>query len=536
MFRAARQVPPPLAFTTPFRLISVTVTAAFLTHLALWASTAASPALAQTAQRPAAKPSAAQQRTPAAPPKPAAQSGTRAAPKAARTAARTKAATARTPRPIPALTTARPTAAAAPVAAADPALLALDRALPAAGGRVAAYQLVTAGDSAFAHLGLRFGDPIALSGRTPEVAVLRQALSTRLGQRPGTALLGATDPWQLGTDTPGALAVELASTANDIGMTVRTVVEQLRASLSDQEIATAIDQLTRGVLDRRRDATAAVFAEASRVAQPYPTDHPRHVPELRALPSWYTRVRAADVRQLHERLQRGEFRAAVVTGTDADRAKRDVERAMADWSPSAVTRVPEMFTPPQDDRRTVLVDDAGWTGMALVQSVPIRLDDPDWLPLRLSAWILGGSPTARRFAPAPPSVLGGGAAFDAAMSDRAAVYVVWAAASPDAVRSVEQQWRALLAAALRDGFSDAEVRAAAAEWLAARQASRESPRALARQLVARLDAGQTFAGWDGAIEARARTLSGRAVSDAMRRQLDPARFALVVAGLPAAMP
>ncbi|MDX2185130.1 MAG: hypothetical protein SFW08_14225 [Gemmatimonadaceae bacterium] len=501
------------------------MTAALLSHLALWLATATLPAQTTTTQRPAPKRPAVSRpaaKRPAAPP-------TRSA--------RAKTAAPRTPRPSPPLASA-PTAAAPASAPIDPAFVALDRALPAAGGRIAAHQLLAAGDSSFVHLALRFGDPIALSGRTAEVAVLRHVLATRLGRgSEGAAqMLGPGDPWQLGTDTPGALAIDVATQTALLTVTVRAVIEQVRVPLGDAEVTDAIDQLFRRLLDRRRDATAAMFAEAARMAQPYPADHPRHVPESRSLPNWYARVRTAEVRQLHEQLRRAELRAAVVSGRDAAQAQREVTRATADWTSVTATRIPEMFSPPQGERRTVVLDEAGWTGIALVQSVPIRLDDPDWLPLRLAAWMLGGSPTARRFAPSSPGVLGGGAAFDAAMADRAGVFVLWGAASPAAARPVEQQWRALLGAALRDGFTDAEVAAAATEWLAARAASRESPRAVARQLVARLDAGQTFAGWDAVIEARARTLTGRAVSDAVRRQLDPDRFAVVEAGLPAAMP
>ena len=82
---------------------------------------------------------------------------------------------------------------------------------------------------------------------------------------------------------------------------------------------------------------------------------------------------------------------------------------------------------------------------------------------------------------------------------------------------------------MRDGFSGEEIEAGKRSVLEARRLARSQDRALAQRLGHYLFVKRTFA-WDVDFEKKLAALTPAQVNAALRRHIDPARLAVVVAG------
>ena len=83
--------------------------------------------------------------------------------------------------------------------------------------------------------------------------------------------------------------------------------------------------------------------------------------------------------------------------------------------------------------------------------------------------------------------------------------------------------------AVREGFGKEEVEAGKRSVLEARRLSRAQDRALAGRLSHYLFVNRSFA-WDIDFEAKIAALTPQQVNAALRRHIDPAKLAMVVAG------
>jgi zinc protease len=83
--------------------------------------------------------------------------------------------------------------------------------------------------------------------------------------------------------------------------------------------------------------------------------------------------------------------------------------------------------------------------------------------------------------------------------------------------------------AFAQGFTAPEIEAGKKGLLQARQLARSNDGAVAGRLVSYLVLGRTFA-WDEDLERRISALTPEAVTDALRRRVDPGKLSFVKAG------
>jgi zinc protease len=162
----------------------------------------------------------------------------------------------------------------------------------------------------------------------------------------------------------------------------------------------------------------------------------------------------------------------------------------------------------------------------------MRDDHPDFPALVLANHLLGGSPTGR--VPARVREKEGLSystytGFSASSFDESAQFRVSAIFAPQNRDAVERAIREEIERAVREGFGAAELEAGKHAVLQARRLARTQDRSLASRLSSYSFAKRTFA-WDIALESRIASLTPAEVNQALRKHIDPARLAIILAG------
>jgi zinc protease len=119
--------------------------------------------------------------------------------------------------------------------------------------------------------------------------------------------------------------------------------------------------------------------------------------------------------------------------------------------------------------------------------------------------------------------------FSSSALDEAASFRVGSIFAPQNRARVERAIREEIERAVREGFSAPEVEAGKRSVLEARRLARSQDRTLAGRLGHYLFVKRTFA-WDIEFEKKIAALTPEQVNAALRRHIDPARLAVVVAG------
>ncbi len=289
-----------------------------------------------------------------------------------------------------------------------------------------------------------------------------------------------------------------------------------------------------GIEARRHEPGAVAGIDLARHLKPYPKGHPYYTETLDEQLRNLEGTSLKDVRACYRDLvgaTGADF--AAVGDFDPDALAREVAQLFGDWkSPRPYTRVvSRYFNEPaySDQLRT---PDKANAVLRAGLNIEMRDDDPDYPALSLAAYLLGGSSTSRL--PARVRERDGlsystYAWLDASAFDRSATLGISSIYAPQNKDRVERAIREELERALRDGFSEKEVREGIDGVLKERQLARSDDQNLSYRLAGNLHRERTFA-WDAQFDRRIAALSAREVSAALRRYVDPAHLSIVTAG------
>jgi zinc protease len=298
------------------------------------------------------------------------------------------------------------------------------------------------------------------------------------------------------------------------------------------------DEMKRGALtgaeEQKSDPSALASIRLSRHLQDYPPGHPLYTPSVEERIEWLSRTSLEDAVACYRDLfgaTRADF--AAVGDFDADELARAVDELFGAWrTPTPFERVPaRYFDRPALEHELVTPDKANAVLRAGL-NVRMREDDADFPAMILANYLFGGSFTGRlsaRLREKDGLSYSTYSTFSSNPFDDAATFRVSAIFAPQNRARVERAVREEIERVVRDGFTAAEIAAGRRALLEARRLARTQDRALAGRMSAYIYAGRTFA-WDIQLESRIAALKPEEVNAAVKKHLDPARLALVVAG------
>jgi len=409
----------------------------------------------------------------------------------------------------------------------------------AAGLSTAIVAKKTRGNKVNASLRLHFGDEKALAGQEGAGAFAAQMLLRGSKKHSRKEIADLLDSLKTQLSIHGdcsGLTITIESTRAQLPKVVALLGEILREPAFP---ADELEELRRERLDQleqeRSDPNGIASREFQLATNAFPEGHPFHALTLEQQIARNKAVTREAVIAFHQRfhgIAKGEL--AVVGDCDAAEVTKFFDAALAGWrSASAYVRIVDPLTELPVVRRDFETPDKQNTLIIAGQRLRIRDDDADFAPLNLADFMLGGGFLNSRFATRIRQKeglsYGVGSQFNASAQDKAGIWLFYAICAPQNADKVCVAMNEELARALKDGFTDEEIKAAKAGWLQAAQVSRGQEAELAGLLVFNAEIGRKLS-FQTALEKRISSLTPQEIVEALRRHIDPARNTLIRAG------
>ncbi len=406
------------------------------------------------------------------------------------------------------------------------------------GLRVALLPKGTRGGAVQAVLSLHFGDEKSLAGQS-EVADFVAALLDK-----GTQTLSREqlqdrfDELRSEMDvhaTTGGVTVALRSRRETLPAAIALVAEVLRRPAFPAE---ALDEVRRqglAALEQQRKQPQALADNAlARHGNPYPRGDVRHARSFDEMVTDVNAVTLEQVRAFHARFygaSTAEF--AAVGDLDAAAVRQALGTAFGDWKSSVpYTRVPEPLLPVPSARLVLAAPDNQNATLRVQLGLPLADTDADYAALTMANYLLGGGGNSRLWRRIRE---GEGLSYDVHSEvdwNSVEPHSEWQASAifaPQNLAKVEAAFRDEVARALKDGFTARELAEGQRSLLNFRRLSRAQDRGIAALWSRNLYLGRTFE-VSARVDAAIAALTLEQVNAALRKYIDPARFASAVAG------
>ncbi len=313
------------------------------------------------------------------------------------------------------------------------------------------------------------------------------------------------------------------------------VAEALRApAFSASEFEEMKRAALTGAEAQRQEPSSLASVRLARHLHEYAPGHPHYPPTVEERIELIRNTTLEDAVACYRELYGATGAEFVAVGDfDPQALARAVDRLLGPWrTPRPFQRVPSRYFDRPAFEDALVTPDKANAALRAGINVRMRDDHPDFPALVLANHLLGGSSTARM--PARVREKEGLSystytTFSSSALDEAASFRVGSIFAPQNRARVERAIREELGRAVREGFSAAEVEAGKRSVLEARRLARSQDRALASRLGHYLFVKRTFA-WDVEFESKIAALTPAQINAALRRHIDPARLAVVVAG------
>jgi zinc protease len=397
----------------------------------------------------------------------------------------------------------------------------------------------TRGSTVVADLTLRFGDERALMNRSTAGDLAADMLMRGTTKRTRQQIQDELDRLRARVRVSGgATSVNAAieTTRQNLPAVLRLVNEVLREpSFPAAELEPLRQQRLASLEEQRSDPDAIASLEFQRHQRPYEKGHVRYVKTLDEAIADLKAVTLDDVRKFHDDFYGASYGELAVIG---DFDPKEISAVAGDifnpWkTPRPYVRVPEVVgAVPAIDRSLETPDKANAYFIAGL-NMDVRDDDPDYPALVLSNYMLGGGFISSRLATRIRQKEGisysVGSQLIVSSLDKSGSFTVRAIYAPENVGRLETAFKEEIARALRDGFTDEEIKTAKTGLLGSRQVSRAQDAELASRLATLQFLGRTIA-WDADLDRKIEALTPDAIKAALTRRLDPAKISIVKAG------
>jgi len=393
-----------------------------------------------------------------------------------------------------------------------------------------------------ARLSLQLGDVDSLRGEV-SVAALAGALINKGGA-------GLTR--QQINDRFDALRADVSfgASAQVLSVGITTVREHLPATLElvgrllrdPVYPADALEELRRqslaGIERSRKEPSALIAQQLARHGNPYPRGDLRYASSFDERVQDLQAVTPERLRAFHRRFvsaASGQF--AAVGDMDVAAVRAALQAAFGGWSAPAAgalpyLRVPQPRTEVPPQRFLIETPDRANANLLATMSLPISDNDADFVPLLMANYLLGGRQGSRLFERVRGTE---GLSYDVRSGisfnrfEPNSDFELSAIFAPGNRARVETAVREVLATALRDGFTAAEVDNGRAGLLSLRRLSRAQTGTVVSQLIGFMEIGRNFALSQQVDDAIGR-LTPAQVNAALRKYIDPARLSFAWGG------
>src|SRR3984893_9049297 len=397
----------------------------------------------------------------------------------------------------------------------------------------------TRGETVIANMTFRFGDEKSLlnTSTAADLAadMLRRGTAKHTRQQINDEFDRLKERVRInGGPTQAAVAIETVRA--NFPAVLRLVAEILRTPAFP---ATEFDQLKQENLaqieQQKSEPTFVAGNTYQRHMSAYPKGDVRYVKTADEQLADYKAATLGDVKKFYSDFYgASNAELAVVGDFDPKEIAALAGELFGDWkSPRTFTRVPRPFREVSAVNQALPTPDKANAFFLAGMPLKMRDDDPDYPALVLGNYMLGGgflnSRLATRIRQKEGLSYGVGSQFSASPLDDSGSFTTFAIYAPQNAEKLETAFQEEIARALKEGFTDQEVKEAKSGYLQNAQVGRAQDPALAGKLSGYLFLDRTLA-WDAALEQKIAALTPDQIAGAMRRHIDPSRITIVKAG------
>lgn len=330
--------------------------------------------------------------------------------------------------------------------------------------------------------------------------------------------------------------VSIETTRDNLVPTLKLVGEVLRQPAWDpKEFQQEKEETLAAAEQMQNDPETLAENQLGRHLAPYPASDPRYTDSPEELIAQAKSLTLEQIKAYYDKVYGASNGEIAVVG-DFDRAavESTLNEILDGWkSPLAYERISgQYFDVPPLNKDVSVKDKANATLVGGLNMV-MRDDNPDYLPLTLGNFMLGGgflnSRLATRVRQQEGLSYGIGSSFSAGTLDNVGNFGVYAISAPQNTPKVEKAIREEIARAVKDGFTEAELTSAKSALLQRREGSRSNDGSLASTLVRYQRVDRRFT-WDAEFEKRLMAVTNQQITDAMRRHFQIDKMSIVKAG------
>ena len=435
----------------------------------------------------------------------------------------------------------KPAAAAAKVESFDASPANIDRRTQTfmiGGLKVGLLPKGTRGAAVAGELTLRFGDENSVKGNTEVGRVVAAMLDKGTTTLSRQQIQDRLDALKTTIEVNGAanvVTVAFNSRREHLAAAIALIGDLVRnPSLTPESLDEVRRQSLAAIEQQRKDPQFVARNALLRLSNPYPRGDIRYERSADEMVEDVSALTPAALRDFHTRFygaSSGEF--AAVGDLDVASTRAALEAAFGQWSSRApYTRVPRPAVPAKADKLMLPTPDKQNAVMLVRQTVALNNKDADYPALAMANYILGsgtGSRLWKRIREAEGLSYGVGTGMSWSRFEPNTPWQAYAIYAPQNRAKVEAAFNEVVAATLKDGFTQKELSEGIASLLGYRRLDRAQDATLAPTIGENLYLGQTFAR-EAEVDALISKLTLEQVNAALRKYIRPGEFASAYAG------
>jgi zinc protease len=407
------------------------------------------------------------------------------------------------------------------------------------GMEVALLPKQTRGDLAIVRMRLSFGNERALMGRSTAADMTGSMLMRGTEQRTRQQIEDELDRLQASGSVSGGPIIaqgQFQTVHRSVADVIRLMAEVVREpAFPESEFELLKEQSLASIAQSRTEPDALASVALARHMSNWPPGHPNYTETFDEAEAAIRATTLDDVRAFHADFYGPQSGNIVVVG-DFDEAeiRRVINEAFADWqSPHPFARVATPFYEPPGERIQIETPDKANAFFFAQQNLRLSDTHPDYPALLVGGYILGGgmlnSRLARRIRTQEGLSYGVAGDLSGHPVDPVGQLFAYAIYAPENAEALEAAFVEEVERAVRDGFTDDELRTAKQGWLEGRQLSRAQDSSLSAALSQGLYFDRTLV-HDAELEDRVAALTIGEVNRAFRTWIDLSKMTFVKAG------
>jgi zinc protease len=408
----------------------------------------------------------------------------------------------------------------------------------AGGLKLALLPKKTRGATVVANLTLHLGEEKSLMNRSTAGGFAASMLMRGTTKHTRQQIQDELDRLKARVEISGgatAVNVSIETIRENLPAVMRLVGEMLREpAFPASEFEQLRQEQLAGIEQQKSEPTTVAVTAIQRYLRPFPKGHVSYTAtpdeEIADLKS----AKLDDVKRFYTDFYGAQQGELSVVGDFDDKEIAKFAGELSAWkNQQPYVRVSEVYRDIAAANQSIETPDKANAFFVAGLNVKLRDDDPDYPALVLGNYMLGGgflnSRLAARIRQKEGLSYGVGSQLQASSIDQNGAFFAYAIYAPQNVVKLEAAFKEEIARALKDGFTEEELKAAKSGWLQSRQVSRAQDSELAGRLKNFLFINRTLA-WDADFEKKVSALTSDQVASALRKYIDPTKITIYKAG------